>query len=178
MKIYPSVSQVLKPWQSPWVKEEDMIRGARRHCAYAAYLIGGWAPSVDPRDEGQFKSFCGWVDAHVLEVWFVEKKFTDECHGYSGTIDFGGILDFYPEGAILDWKPPSALTPVYMAQLAAYERLAKKHGFDVVQSGFLRPDPEGGVARVDWMQGREELAFSAFLSCLNCHRYFNQGKEA
>lgn len=139
-------------------------------------MIGGWAPKVDSRDAGQFKSFCDWADKHVLEVWFVERKFTDECHGYSGTIDFGGKLDFYPEGAILDWKPPSALTPVYMAQLTAYERLAKKHGFDVVQSGFLRPDAEGGTARVDWMQGREELAFCAFLSALNCWRYFKQGE--
>jgi hypothetical protein len=174
MKIYPSVSQVLKPWQSPWVKEEDMRRGARRHAAYAGYLIGGWAPSVDPQDEGQFRSFCGWVDVHVVEVWFVERKIVHEGHGFSGTLDFGGRTDFCKGGVVIDWKSPSALTPVYKSQLASYERLATKAGFDVSDAGFLRPDADGGTARMDWLGKDGAMAFNAFLSALNCFRYFNQ----
>jgi len=170
---FPSVSQVLKPWQSPWPTEQDMIRGAKRHSAFAAYLLGTWAPPIDPRDEGQFKSFCGWADSHIKKVWFVERKLVDEGHGYSGTIDFCGLTDFYGAGVVIDWKPPSSLIPVYKSQLMAYEKLAIKAGYDVSTSAFLRPDPDGGTAKMDWMTNGA-IAFNAFLSALNCWRFFNQ----
>lgn len=172
----PHVTEVLRPWMNfEWVPEEALERGRKRHAAFAAYLLGAWAPAVDPRDEGQVESFKRWADKYVQKVLAVEKYLEEKELGFAGTID--AILETtqYP-GAVFDFKPPGALNPVYEVQLATYEHLARRNGYFVLWAGFLRPDLDGGIARVDWMKEKvPDTRLPVFLSALNCHRFFKGG---
>jgi hypothetical protein len=169
--ICPSVTEVLRPWMDlSHIAPGALERGSTRHSAYAAHLLGIWAPPIDPQDQGQLDSFRRWADKYILKVWFVEKQLTDEGNGYRGTLDFGGELTFCL-GVIMDWKPPSGKGPITRAQVASYLNLAQKNNYLVRKGGILRMDPDGGIATVEWLES-SGIDFNGFLACLNAYRYF------
>jgi hypothetical protein len=155
-----------------WVKENDMERGAARHAAYAAHLLGTWAPELPREDQGSLESFKRWADKYVVKTWFVEKHLEDKDHGYSSTIDWGGELTICP-GCIGDWKPPSGKGPITRAQVASYLNSAKKNKFPAKKGFILRMDPKGGIATLEWIEAGG-MDFAGFLAALSAWRYFNQ----
>ena len=171
MNKLPHVSDVLRPWiNTEWVKDEHLLRGQKRHGAFAAYLLGGWSPRVDPQDEGQYRSFCSWADRHVLKVIAVEITLADRDHGFVGTLDAILQTSFCP-CLVPDWKPGST-SKTWRPQIAAYRHLAIKNGYPVERAGFLQPSKDGGTAKLTYVED-SIIDFSVFLSALNTYRYFN-----
>jgi hypothetical protein len=176
--ILPSVTQVLKPYMKglEWVKEEDLIRGQIRHSAYAATLLGVWASPVHNKDQGQLDSFRRWADKYVSRTVAVELHLSDPDNGYTGTLDFIGECPGYTgwgKLTLLDWKPPSTHGPTVRAQIAAYRELARKNRIKIERAGYLRPDPNGGIPKMEWVEAGS-LDFAGFLAALSAWRYFNQ----
>ncbi len=169
----PSTTQILRPYMNlEWVKEADLERGATRHAAYAAHLLGTWAPTLPREDQGSLESFKRWADKYIVKTWFVERNLVDTDAGYSGTLDFGGELTICP-GVIIDWKPPSGKGPVTRAQVASYLNLAKRNKIPAKKGAILRMDPGGGIATLEWIEAGN-TDFAGFLAALSTWRYFNQ----
>ncbi len=169
---FPSTTQVLRPYMDlTWIKDGAMQRGSARHASYSAYLLGTWAPPLPAEDQGFLRSFQGWVDAHVLTVLAVELSLVDKDHGFSGTLDAILETDLCP-CLLADWKPQS-ISKTWKPQIASYRHLALKHKFPIKKAAYLQPDKEGETARLTYCDD-STVDFSAFLSALNCYRYFNQ----
>jgi hypothetical protein len=178
LKIY-SVTQVLSVFQDFSMIREDRLqaaasRGTHLHAAFAAYALGVWFPGLPEEEKGYFDSFKKWFDRFVIKVIAVEEKIMDEALGFSGTIDFVGVLSI-PTGAknvcVLDWKSPLGFGRTWEAQASAYFHLAEKEKYKPTFAGILQPDPEGEISKMTWVKN-QTIAFAAFLSALNCFRFF------
>ena len=170
MKDYPSVTTVLGKYQDFSSVPEDRLalaidRGKAVHAYCAAYALGLWAP--EPKEHaGYCLSFRRWFDMMVVEVHSVEQQFIDEVLGFTGTPDFTGILKGDTDTAVVDWKTPVTLNPVWDAQTAAYQHLTKAK-----RRGSLRLDPDGKEAKFK-AYSNDNQAFQAFLNALVAHKYF------
>lgn len=176
---YPHVSAILKPFVDYSEIPADRLelardRGIRLHAAFASYALMVWSPKLPAKDRGYFDSFKRWFDQYVVKVHAVEKQLLDDAFGFIGTPDFIGELSM-PAGTFLmtvvDWKTPLTPSRTWKAQANAYLHLAKKAGYPAQLSGILQPDPDGNIARMTWVKN-EAKHFAAFVSALNCHRYF------
>lgn len=171
---YPHTTEIIKPFADySHIPEGALEHGAARHRSYAACLMGLWAPPLPAEDEGQFTSFRKWADKYIRKIVLVEQSLMDKKNGYTGTIDFLGFIQTHSEDfcAVIDWKPPGAGGPIIRAQIASYINLAKVNGFPVNKGGFLRMDPAGGVAKMEWIEVGG-VDFCGFLAALSTYRYF------
>jgi hypothetical protein len=174
--IYPSVTQVISPWVDFSMIPAGTLQAAadrgtaiHDHCAKIAM---GVFVIVPPEHQGYVTSFQRWFDAMVQEVILAEERLTDITFGYHGQID---ILAKMKTGEIdlVDLKSPLAKSKSWAAQLSGYKRLVDFSEYPSPDRvGSLRLSPDGKTPRMDWYENGIQ-DFNAFLSCLNCYRYFH-----
>ena len=177
--LIPSVTQVIGPWQDfsripPGVLLHASERGTIVHDACANIARGLFILPPEPEIAGYVDSFRAWFDLMVAEVLLVEERLVDMDLGFSGQLDLI-VIAKNAECLLVDLKTPPGLKRAWRAQLAGYHRLAVIHGHAPDRVGSLRLSPEGKMAKMDWYdpQGQD---LAAFLSCLNCFRYFHGGQ--
>lgn len=175
---YPSVTEVLSPWNDYSHVPEDRLeaaaeRGTAVHAYCAAYARGVWAPTPPPGFRGYVDSFQRWFDLFVDETLVCEEEIEDAMLGYCGHPDLcvragklGGVI-------LTDLKTPIALKRrIWGCQLSAYERLLIGLGVKPDRVGSLQLSPEGRAARFEDFSEDLQEYFKAFFSALNCHKFF------
>ncbi len=175
MEIF-TVTQVLSKYQDFSAVRPDRLqaaadRGTNLHAAFAIHALGLWLPDLPADERGYFQSFEGWFKRYVVRVIAVEEKIVDEKLGFSGTLDFVGELAMNGSGeiSVIDWKTPVRVGKTWDAQVSAYLHLAKK--YKAKSAGCLQLNPGGDTAKLNLVED-PDMAFAAFLSGLNAHRYF------
>jgi len=136
----------------------------------------------DSEDEGYVASFKEWYLRYVVRAVLVSQRLYDRKLNFSGEPDFlFEIAPMIPELrpgdlVVVDLKPDSQLRPAWAVQTAAYLYLAKSNGFRATMAASLRPDQDGGPARMVWYKNSPR-DFAAFLAALSAHNYFFNGRE-
>lgn len=155
----------------PEVLEAAAARGTAIHSYCTAYAQGLWAP-LPLNGDGYCESFKRWMGLYVAEVYFAEVELTDPLLGFTGHPDLGVKLT---DGrrVIVDIKTPATEQKTWKAQIAAYKHLASREYPEIGFTGgmSLRLSKDGLSAKgTVYESGPED--FAAFLSALNCFRYF------
>ena len=132
-----------------WVHQqlENYMQGkpVEKHLSFNTYL----------------NSMMPWVQANIIEPEMIEAPIWHPA-GFSGTLDFCGWLDSYPELCLLDWKTSRIkrsddLVDNYLDQLAAY-RLGMSHTYLVTpQRGVLVIGRPFGELPDVWVIDQDEL---------------------
>lgn len=177
---FPSVTTVLAPFgvyseALPLNARASMIlgadRGTRIHAFLAAYARKLWAP-IDPDIESQCVQGAEWLDQHMRTPLLVEERLYDDVFQFSGQPDlvFVGNDD---KIWLVDWKSSLGLSPLWKAQLRAYQHLAEKRlGLRINMVGTLRL----GRRKALFAQSREgERDLEAFLCALRAYIFFKKG---
>jgi hypothetical protein len=181
--IYPSVTQVLGIF-SPFnragkginkgVLEAAADRGTRVHEACAAIAMCLPVMSINPDIQGYIDSFWGWFEL-VDEVVFVEEQLIDETYLYTGIPDLVVRLKDEELLRVVDLKTPVAISKLWAAQVAAYERLVfVATGQPPHNSGTVRLRKNGSIAKFDVMVSHSG-DFNNFLCALTAYRAFIGG---
>lgn len=173
----PSVTQVLAPFSDfsmirPDVLDAAAERGSRLHSLFAAYALGVWVPSIQKNEDGYFESFQKWFDRHVIKIIAIEQRRSSESFNYHGTADLVCMISIPPVVdalAVVDFKTPITESRTWRPQVAAYAHL-----WGASFGGALMIDPDGRPAKMIWADCQKD--FAAFISALNCYRYFIQEK--
>lgn len=176
----PSVTQVLAPFVDyskvpKHLLEAASERGTRVHAICAARLLGLWHPPITDEVAPYVRSFEGWARV-VTDVVLIEAELEDTAHGYAGHPDALLVIRGDSGPSAIDWKTPRACMPSWRVQLAAYRNLFEVNGHEVIRQFSLRLCPDGGSAKLNEYTGTIGQDFSAFVSALNCHKYFHGGK--
>jgi hypothetical protein len=181
-----SVTQALSVINQSYGPNENVIeiaaiRGSLVHSACAAYALGLF-PMSNEETEGYFQSFKNWFDAHVCRVAMEpEQELKDEKLGLVGHMDLGHLILNDGRNVLLDIKTPVQYRSSWSLQLAAYWHLVKlATNLTIIKPGVLMLDPDGGTAKVKWVEEEEKMSmdqlFSLFMQALNLFKFMNNGK--
>lgn len=174
---YPSVTQILRPWQDfsgipPEVLANAAERGTRVHAACAALALDlpvyGLAPMSD--DLLYVESFQRWLDGTVAAVLAVEQEYIDHALGFRGHPDLVCLLKRSPDVVVVDIKTGQTFSRAWAVQLAAYAHLTGAQRCLTVR---LKADGSRPVVNEITNWQRE---FAVFLNALSVYKYFNGGR--
>lgn len=172
----PSVTTVLSPWADFSMVREDVLkaacdRGTMVHNAMAAHALGLFVPKLPEGYQGYFDSGRRWFDRFVSEVILVEPELIDKDFGFCGHPDLICGLKSCTGYAIPDYKTAQTPSKTWAPQLAGYKRLAEKEGYHIHRLFNVILKPDGKMAKVvEYLNSPND--FKAFLSALNCWKYF------
>ena len=176
-KGYPSSTEVLGLYsdlsQIPTaVLNNAARRGTQVHEICAAQALGVPYFGEIPTDcAGYVLSFEAWFEAMVEEVLLVEERLYDHDLGYCGQVDLVARLRGDPGLAVIDLKTPVNEYVTWGAQLASYQNLVVKAGFDARRVLTLRLDKNGGRAKpTEYTDPNRDM--QAFVAALTAYRYF------
>ena len=178
ISIYPSVTQVLRPWSdfsriNPEVLEVAANRGQEVHAICSGIAKGLWVPDIPESCAGYVASFRQWFEQHVASVEFAEKELVDTTYGFQGHPDLLVTIKGDAGGMLLDLKTPRAPALSWRPQVAAYVHLARLNGYHVIRGGCLRLSPEGGPPILDEYTKTLNQDFNIFRCALTLHQYFS-----
>ena len=181
MSPLPSVTTILKPFSDfskipAAVLQNAADRGSVVHSLVARRMLGLMIFPEEITDEvaGYFRSFEVWFEAMVETVVMAEKTLTDLTQGYHGTPD--AIVRMKGDAGLtmLDWKTPIVTAKSWRIQIAAYQALAEKSGYEIKRIATLQLHPKGRRAKFTEYTHSTLRDFAIFLSALNCWRYFHE----
>lgn len=156
------------------------IRGTRTHNACFAYALGLF-PRLDYEIEGYFQSFRDWWEKMVISMEMEpEIELKDEKLGFLGHSDFWHLRLRDGRNTVLDLKTPVQYQKKWSLQVGGgYWWLAKQAAKVNLEPSVLMLDPEGGKAKLIWVEEQEKMKcdqlFSLFMQCLNLFKYFKNG---
>jgi hypothetical protein len=175
--MIPSVTTILQPYTDfssirPEVLQQAAERGTRFHRYASARLQGLMLPPVTPDLQGFVASWEQWAADMVDQVYGVELALQDDAFGYCGHLD--AIIRIHGDKklTIVDWKTPVQVQKTWELQVAGYRRLAEVAGFDIGREMSVRPDRNGGRAKVTEYT-RYPVALQSFLGALSVWRFMN-----
>ena len=179
------VSEILSVLPKDFGPNQDVIelaaiRGTAVHDACIAYALGLF-PVVDEDTAGYFRSFTAWWDDMVDAMKMTpETELKDEKMGYCGHPDYGHLILNNGRNTVLDLKTPVTYQRYWSLQLSAYWHLVRQAtGLTVIEPSVLMLDPEGGQARMVWVEEKEGMRadqlFSLFCQTANLKRFLENG---
>ena len=170
--IYPTVTKVLEPWKSSFIRG-GTERGTAVHEACAAIAKGLW-PMVEEEYKPYTVAFSKWMEETVEQVLMVEERIVDEDLSFSGQLDLVVRMKDQDLGkwTLVDLKT-GVLTPIWELQLAAYDHLlwvgkqvrADRHGMLAFRGNPMK------CRFIQFPIDRGKI--SIFLNALNVWRYFS-----
>lgn len=165
--IYPSVTSVLEPWKSHFIKG-GTDRGTAVHEACAA-IAKGLLPMVPDEYKPYTEAFKKWMDETVDKVLLVEERIVDENLSFSGQLDLVAKLK---DGAValIDIKT-GVFTKSWELQIVGYDHLLRLKGINANRHGVLAF--RGKPMKCKFIQypvDRQKIAI--FLKALDVYRYF------
>ncbi|HBF42329.1 MAG TPA: hypothetical protein DDW42_01625 [Desulfobacteraceae bacterium] len=154
-------------------------RGSKIHDYIFMDLSDLWIPPalITPDIEGYWKSYLHFKNVMIQETLLVEKKLVCTCFGYTGILDWCGILHGDKGLTVVDWKSPITEGKTWRSQLAAYWHLVEKHmapplDLPVERCGSLMLSPKGTIPSFREYTKFQPDYFSDFLSALDAYRRF------
>jgi hypothetical protein len=172
MKLY-RVTDIISPWANyQYAEEKHLIRGSIVHRACLNYAQGLWSQPLPVEYEGYLQSFKDWLRV-VKEVHAAEKELIDKELGIIGHIDL--LVTMVGDNCLTipDLKTSQSHNQIWRLQLALYKHLAEKNRIKVKRVISVRPDRDGGPAKVkEYLYHTQDLAVA--LSALNVTRFINQ----
>ena len=175
------VTEILAPWTDFGMVPEDILRAAAErgkqvHSHCACYAATGFVGELTSECRGYVMSFVRWFDEYVDRALMVEERLSSETYGFTGAVD---LVAEMKDGAVVlvDLKTPAVGSRIWRAQIAAYGLLLRTEcALQVDRIMALRLKKDGKPAAAD-VYDDTQAALSAFLSALNCKRYFLKGGE-
>ena len=176
-----SVTRALKIIAQSYGPDDDVIeaagiRGTLVHSACAAYATG-YFPCVSLEVDGYVESFRTWFDANVDRVAMEPEIYLEDAKlGFYGHSDFGHLILKNGINALIDVKTPLQYRKTWALQLAAYHHLVRRVAkVNIIKPGVLMLDPDGGPAKLIWVEEREGMTvdqlFSLFHQALNLNNF-------
>jgi hypothetical protein len=169
--IFPSVTTVLDPWKSRFIKG-GTERGSAVHEACAAIAKGLW-PMVDEEYKPYTEAFSKWTEEAVEDVLLVEERLIDKSLFFSGQLDLVVRMKDQDLGkwTLVDLKT-GVLTAVWELQLAAYDHLLQiGRGIQAERHGMLAF--RGSPMKCKFIQYPIDRGkINLFLNALSLYRYF------
>ena len=175
--ILPSVTTVLSPYADfsgipSHVLEAAAERGTRFHRYASARLQGLLLPPVTADIQGFVVSWEQWAAEQIDQVYAAEIALQDDVFGYCGHVDAIIRIRGDKKLTVVDWKTPIQAQKTWELQTAAYRHLGCLAGYDIGRDMSVRPDRDGGRARVTEYT-RYPLALKSFLGALSVWRFLN-----
>lgn len=133
-----------REYQKEWKRAADI--GTCAHAKIQAFIEGATFDSSEHDEairnlaEPPYQSFLRWAD---------RRAWPGRCEvGLVSKLGFGGTLDYYEPGLILDWKTSKALYSEVWAQVGGYSMLVEEHFGEVPNCRIVRFDKDGGDAEI------------------------------
>jgi hypothetical protein len=181
-----SVTQALSIISQDFGPDEARVeraaeRGTETHNACTAYAVNLF-PVLNEETEGYFYSFKNWWDVHVSKLIIApETELRDDKLGFLGHCEFWWLVLSNGINALIDLKTPIQYRKMWAIQVGGgYWHLIKKEtGLNIIKPGVLMLDPDGGAAKLKWVEEEEKMRadqlFSLFLQALNWYKYLGDG---
>ncbi len=175
----PTVTEVLRAFSgfdkvSLAVLDKAAARGTTVHAICAEIAQGTWIPDDFTREDlrGYVRSFLKWKEYQVNKFLVIEKRYYNECLGYSGKIDFlieGSDKKKY----LVDLKTSHSPNKTYPVQMAAYTDLLRRDGIQTEAALIIYLDKEGGFPEIHYLDDLSE-EWDIFKCALECYVYFKK----
>lgn len=171
--IYPSVTEVLKPYiDTQWFTEESRDRGTAVHNAITAHLKGLWSKPLSADFQGYFESGLQWIDKMVDRVILVESRLQDTDLSLCGKPDLICTIKGSKKVVLVDWKTAILKSVTWKAQIAAYRHLALiDKGIETHRGLSIRLKANGKMPLVSEYTNFQR-DFNNFKSALNAYNAF------
>lgn len=174
---YPRVTEILRAFTSydqvpKQILDNAAARGTTVHALCAGIAKGAWLPDgmIGAEYLGYVNSFKQWMQAQVVSFDIIETRYLDEDLGYSGQLDFV-ITGSDGRKYLVDLKTSSKPQKTYPIQMAAYDRLLKKHGILVEGAMIVYLNKNGEFPDIDFLPNMDN-EFHIFSCALDCWNYF------
>jgi len=104
-------------------------RGTKIHDYIFMDLAELWVPPalITPEIEGYWNSYLIFKNTMIEKTILIEERLTCTCYGYTGILDWCGILRGENGLTVIDWKSPVTEGKTWRSQVAAYWHLVEKH---------------------------------------------------
>lgn len=179
---YPRVTEVLNPFTKYDTVPKQILdnaahRGTQVHALCAGIARGFWLPEemIQEQFRGYIESFNKWKQSQVKNFLVIEERYISEELGYTGQIDFV-ITGSDSEVYLADLKTSAKPQKTYPLQLAAYERLLKRHSISIKGAMLIYLNREGEFPNIDMYHDLTEEK-QIFTAALDCWKYFHKRKR-
>jgi hypothetical protein len=179
--MFPTVTQILRPWQDfsgipPEVLARAAERGSMVHRACSAMIQGLWFNEALEDCYGYVESFTNWVATVNPEVIAAEIELKDHNLRFMGHPDL--ICKIGQDVIVIDLKTSATPAPSWRLQLAAYHHLvAINLDNPPKRAAALRLSKDGKAAMFDEYTATLATDFAVFLNCLSAFKYFRGGNS-
>lgn len=153
-------------------KQEAANVGTLAHNWIEGHLRGFNEPFPEnPQAQRACEAALKWLDAHHVQVRYVEAPVYSREFHYAGKYDWDGQVD--GTQALLDWKTSKGLWEEYFAQTSAYvHAVEEESGIFIPERWLLRIDKETGEFEdVRIPREQQERDFAAFAGAIQIYRW-------
>ena len=180
----PSVTQALGRYVDlqhipPERLQIATARGTKIHDYIFMDLSELWVPPalITPEIEGYWKSYLIFKNTMIERTVLIEKKMTCTCYGYTGILDWCGILIGESGLTVIDWKSPVTEGKTWRSQVAAYWHLTEEHAdppidLPLKRCGSLMLSPRGSTPSFREYTEFQPDYFNDYLLALGAYRAF------
>lgn len=155
-------------------------RGTKIHDYIFMDLDELWVPPalITPEIKGYWDSYLIFKDKMIEKTILVEKMLTCTCYGYTGILDWCGILRGEDGISVIDWKSPVTEGKTWRSQIAAYWHLLESHlkpplELPIKRCGALMLSPNGATPSLREYTEFQPDYFNDFLLALGAYRAFS-----
>uniref|UniRef100_A0A6H1ZD48 PD-(D/E)XK nuclease superfamily protein n=1 Tax=viral metagenome TaxID=1070528 RepID=A0A6H1ZD48_9ZZZZ len=155
-------------------------RGSKIHDYIFMDLKELWIPPalITPEIEGYWKSYLIFKREMIEQTVRLEEKLHCTCYGYTGILDWCGILRGEKGLTVIDWKSPVTEGKTWRSQVAAYWHLVECHArpsvdLPITRCGALILSPTGGTPSFREYSKFQPDYFNDFLFALGAYRAFS-----
>ena len=155
-------------------------RGSKIHDYIFMDLKDLWVPPalITHEIEGYWASYLIFKKNMIETTIFVEKKLHCTCYGYTGILDWLGILRGDKGLTVIDWKSPVTEGKTWRSQVAAYWHLAETHAqpqldLPIERCGSLMLSPRGSTPSFREYTEFHADYFNDFLLALGAYKAFS-----
>ena len=155
-------------------------RGTKIHDYIFMDLAELWVPPalITPEIEGYWNSYLIFKNTMIEKTYLIEEKLTCTCWGYTGILDWCGILRGEEGLTIIDWKSPINQGKTWRSQVAAYWHLVEKHAdppieLPITRCGALMLSPTGRTPSFREYTEFHADYFNDFILALGAYKAFD-----
>ena len=155
-------------------------RGTKIHDYIFMDLAELWVPLalITPEIEGYWNSYLIFKNTMIEKTILIEERLTCTCFGYTGILDWAGILTGEKGVTVVDWKSPICEGKTWRSQVAAYWHLLENHldpplDLPITRCGALMLSPRGATPSFREYTEFQPDYFNDFLLALGAYQRFS-----
>jgi hypothetical protein len=199
---YPRVSEIISKQNYNELRTIPLdtllrasIRGTAVHKYCTIFLKKLFMPEIEAEYQIYVDAFIGWAEQNVVEVINTSQRLYDDELRFSGEFDAIVVLKD-KSTCLIDIKTSAAQSKSWDLQVAAYNHLCKKYGYQItkVMNVHLKKkisikteeiqgqkvkvsSPVVSAKEIIYDAGNLTSAWSIFTSALACYDYFDRKEE-